>query len=48
VGAVVIVGHGRSSAVAVRNAIALAHRFAANRFVERVERDIAGLAVPHQ
>ncbi|HEV3061566.1 MAG TPA: phosphate acyltransferase PlsX [Vicinamibacterales bacterium] len=36
-----IVGHGRSSAKAVRNAIAMAYRFAANRYVERVEQDIA-------
>ena len=36
-----IVGHGRSSARAVRNAIAMAYRFSANRFIERVEREIA-------
>jgi glycerol-3-phosphate acyltransferase PlsX len=36
-----IVGHGRSSAVAVRNGGALAHRFAASRFIERIEREIA-------
>ena len=36
-----IVGHGRSSAKAVRNAIAMAYRFAAHRYVERVEQDIA-------
>jgi len=44
-----IVGHGRSSAKAVRNAVAMAYRFADNRFIERVERDIAAAAVvPHQ
>jgi len=36
-----IVGHGRSSAKAVRNAVAMAYRFAADRFIERVEQDIA-------
>ena len=44
-----IVGHGRSSAKAVRNAVAMAYRFAADRFIERVERDLAAAAVvPHQ
>lgn len=38
---IAIVGHGRSSAKAVRNAVAMAYRFAAGRFVERVEREIA-------
>src|ERR1700687_6008149 len=47
VAGVAVVGHGRSSAKAVRNAIAMAYRFAANRFIERVERDIASLAVAH-
>ena len=42
-----IVGHGRSSAKAVRNAVAMAYRFAADRFVQRVEQDIAAAAVPH-
>jgi glycerol-3-phosphate acyltransferase PlsX len=36
-----IVGHGRSSAKAVRNAIAMAHRFAASRFISHVEQHIA-------
>ena len=36
-----IVGHGRSSAKAVRNAIAMAYRFATNNVVQRVEREIA-------
>jgi len=40
VGAVTIVGHGRSSAKAVRNAVAMAHRFAAAGFIERIEREI--------
>jgi glycerol-3-phosphate acyltransferase PlsX len=44
----VIVGHGRSSAKAVRNAVAMAYRFAASRFIERVEREIANAAVAHQ
>jgi glycerol-3-phosphate acyltransferase PlsX len=44
-----IVGHGRSSAKAVRNAVAMAYRFAADGFIERLERDIAAAAVvPHQ
>jgi phosphate acyltransferase len=41
VAGVTVVGHGRSSAKAVRNAIAMAYRFAANRFIERIEEDIA-------
>jgi glycerol-3-phosphate acyltransferase PlsX len=41
-----IVGHGRSSAKAVRNAVAMAFRFASNRFIERVEQDIARAAAP--
>jgi glycerol-3-phosphate acyltransferase PlsX len=36
-----IVGHGRSSAKAVRNAIAVAYRFAASDFLHRVEHEIA-------
>ena len=43
-----IVGHGRSSALAVRNAVAMAYRFASDRFIERVEREIAGTTVSHQ
>jgi glycerol-3-phosphate acyltransferase PlsX len=42
-----IVGHGRSSAKAVRNAIAMAYRMADSRLIERVEQDIAAAAVPH-
>jgi phosphate acyltransferase len=45
VAGVAIVGHGRSSALAVRNAVAMAHRFASDRFIERVERDIAAVSV---
>ena len=41
VAGIAIVGHGRSSAKAVRNAVAMAYRFAAGQFIERVERDIA-------
>ena len=43
-----IVGHGRSSAKAVRNAIAMAHRFAVSDFIKRVEREIAATSVPDQ
>ena len=39
-----IVGHGHSSAKAVRNAVVLAYRYASQGFVERVAREIA--AVP--
>src|SRR6266852_2988901 len=46
VAGVTIVGHGRSSAKAVRNAVAMAYRFASSRFIERVERDIAAAASP--
>jgi glycerol-3-phosphate acyltransferase PlsX len=45
VAGLVIVGHGRSSARAVRNAIAMAHRFALGRFISRVEHDL-GAATP--
>ena len=47
VNGVTIVGHGRSSARAVRNGIALAHRFAAANFIQRIEGDIAACAMPH-
>lgn len=36
-----VVGHGRSSAKAVRNAVAMTARFARQDFVRRVEREIA-------
>jgi glycerol-3-phosphate acyltransferase PlsX len=41
-----IVGHGRSSAKAVRNALAMASRFAGGSFLSRVEQEIAGASVP--
>ena len=40
-----VVCHGRSSAKAVRNAIAMAYRFASSDFIHRVEREIAAAAV---
>jgi glycerol-3-phosphate acyltransferase PlsX len=40
-----IVCHGRSSAKAVRNAIAMAYRFATDDLIHRVEREIASAAV---
>jgi hypothetical protein len=33
--------------LAVRNAVAMAHRFASGRFIERVEREIAAATVSH-
>ena len=47
VGGVTIVGHGRSGAKAVRNAVAMAYRFAEGRFIHRVRDDIAAAAVQH-
>jgi len=41
-----LVGHGRSSARAVRNAIAAASRLAASDFLRRVEQEIAAASVP--
>ncbi len=41
-----IVGHGRSSVKAVRNAIAMASRFAATHVLGRIEHEIAAAAVP--
>jgi glycerol-3-phosphate acyltransferase PlsX len=41
VAGIAIVGHGRSSARAVRNAVAMAYRFAADRFLERMAADTA-------
>ena len=40
-----LVGHGRSSVKAVRNAIAMAYRFATTDFIDRVEQDIAAATV---
>jgi glycerol-3-phosphate acyltransferase PlsX len=48
VAGITIVGHGRSSAKAVRNAIAMAYRFASGRLMARLEHEIAGVSVPHQ
>ena len=48
VAGVAIVGHGRSSAKAVRNAVAMAYRFAASHFLERVEHEIASATILHQ
>jgi len=45
VAGVTVVGHGRSSAKAVRNAVAMAYRFATGRFIQRVGDDIAAAAV---
>ena len=47
VAGVAIVGHGRSSAKAVRNAVVMAYRFASQRVIERIAREIAASAVPH-
>ena len=46
VNGIVVVGHGRSSAKAVRSGVLLAHRFAAQRVIARLEADIAACAVP--
>ena len=43
-----IVGHGRSSAKAVRNAIAMASRFATGSLIERLQQEIAAAAVSPQ
>jgi phosphate acyltransferase len=42
-----IVGHGRSSAKAVRNAIAMASRFATGSFIQHVQQEIAAASVSH-
>lgn len=47
VNGVCIVGHGGSSAKAVRNAVAMAHRLATQQVIRRIERGLAGVAVPH-
>jgi glycerol-3-phosphate acyltransferase PlsX len=47
VNGVAIVGHGRSSVKAVRNAVVMAYRFAESRFIERVTQEIAAAAAPH-
>jgi len=43
-----IVGHGRSSVKAVRNAVAMAHRFATFGVIDRLEHGIAAVSVSHQ
>src|SRR5688572_11858570 len=43
-----VIGHGRSSAKAVRNAIAMAFRFGTNDFIHRVSDQIAALSVPNR
>ena len=44
VAGVTIVGHGRSSAKAIRNAVAMAYRFASQGFIDRIQQDIAAAA----
>ena len=44
---IAVVGHGRASATAVRNGVVMAHRFAADHLIERIESQIAASAVPH-
>jgi len=48
VGALAVVAHGRSSPKAVSNGIAMAHRFAAGNFIQRVEQEIASAGVAHR
>ena len=48
VNGVAIVGHGRSSAKAVRNGVVMAHRFASDGILQRIQGEIAAFAVPHQ
>lgn len=40
-----VISHGRSSAKAIRNAVALAYRFATSDFIPRVEQEIAAASV---
>jgi len=44
VGGLVIAGHGRSSARAIRNAVAMAYRFATSNFMSNVEQGIGAAA----
>jgi glycerol-3-phosphate acyltransferase PlsX len=44
---IAIVGHGRSSAKAVRNAVAMAYRFASTGFVERLKEDVSATKTLH-
>ena len=48
VAGVVFIGHGRSSAKAVRNGVALAARFAAADFIARVKQDIFATGESHR
>jgi glycerol-3-phosphate acyltransferase PlsX len=43
-----IVGHGRSSSKAVRNAVVMASRFATHQLIDCLERDIAAASVLHR
>lgn len=43
-----IVGHGRSSIKAVRNAVMMAHRFASQDLVRRIEQEIVAAPSPRQ
>jgi phosphate acyltransferase len=47
-GRLCIVGHGRSSSKAVRNAVVMAYRFATHQLIDRLERDIAAASVLHR
>ena len=47
VAGVAIVGHGRSSAKAIRNAVAMAYRSVTSRSIERIEQEIATAAAAH-
>jgi len=42
---IAIVGHGRSSAKAVRNAVAMAYRFVENQFIEKLAGEIAAVSI---
>jgi phosphate acyltransferase len=46
VAGLVVVGHGRSSAKAVRNAIGMAARLAEDQVLQRLERELAAAALP--
>ena len=48
VAGITIVGHGRSGSKAVRNAIAMAYRFASGQVMSRLEREIAAATVTQQ
>ena len=48
VAGLVLIGHGRSSARAVRNGIAMAYRFAASDFIARVQEELVAAGVTHR